>query len=73
MRKFIALAAAACALAACVGQPPIQSVPGLTVIEGQTAMPVPDRGDLVAGDRLALVGPLDTISVNVFGVSRTQP
>ena len=68
MRKIIGLAAAACALAACAGQPPIQSAPGLTVIEGQTAMPVPDRGDLVAEDRLALVGPLDTISVNVFGV-----
>ncbi len=31
-------------------------------------MPVPDRGDLVAEGRIALVGPLDTIAVNVFGV-----
>lgn len=38
------------------------------MIEGQAAMPVPERGDLRAEDRLALVGPLDTISVNVFGV-----
>lgn len=68
MLKFIGLAAAACALTACAGQPPIQSAPGLTVIEGQAAMPAPNRGDLVAEDRLALVGPLDSISVNVFGV-----
>lgn len=31
-------------------------------------MPVPGRGDMVAGDRLALIGPLDTITVDVFGV-----
>ncbi|WP_375291181.1 polysaccharide biosynthesis/export family protein [Qipengyuania sp.] len=68
MRNIVGLAATACMLAACAGQPPIQSAPGLTVIEGQAALPVPDRGDLVAEDRLALVGPLDTISVNVFGV-----
>ena len=69
MRNIVGLAATACMLAACAGQPPIQSAPGLTVIEGRAALPVPDRGDLVAEDRLALVGPLDTISVNVFGVS----
>lgn len=68
MRNYIGLAVAVCALAACAGQPPIQSAPGLTVIDGQTAMPAPDRGDLVAEDRIALVGPLDTITVNVFGV-----
>lgn len=68
MLKFIGLAAAACLLTACAGQPSIQSAPGLTVIEGQSALPAPNRGDLVAEDRLALVGPLDTITVNVFGV-----
>lgn len=68
MRNFIGLAAVACALTGCAGKPPVYSAPGLTVIEGQAAMPVPVRGDLRAEDRLALVGPLDTISVNVFGV-----
>ncbi|MXO54661.1 polysaccharide export protein [Erythrobacter pelagi] len=68
MRNFIGLAAAACMLAACGGQPSIQSTPGLTVITGQAALPVPNRDDLVAEDRIALVGPLDTILVNVFGV-----
>ena len=68
MRNLTGLAAAACLLTACAGQPPIQSAPGLTVIKGQSALPAPDRGDLVAEDRIALVGPLDTITVNVFGV-----
>jgi len=68
MRNLTGLAAMACLLTACAGQPPIQSAPGLTVIDGQSALPAPDRGDLVAEDRIALVGPLDTITVNVFGV-----
>lgn len=68
MRNIVGLAVAALALTACAGEPPIQSTPGLTVIEGRVALPAPGRGDLVAEDRLALVGPLDTISVSVFGV-----
>lgn len=68
MRKFIGVASAALALSGCSGNPPIQSTASLTVIDGQTGLPAPDRADLVAQDRLALVGPLDTISVSVFGV-----
>ena len=68
MRKIASLAMAAFALAACAQQTPIQSTASLTVIEGEASLPAPDRKDLVAGERLALVGPLDTISVNVFGV-----
>ena len=68
MRNIFGMAVAACALASCAGQPPIQSAPGLTVIEGQSALPAPNRNDLVATDRIALVGPLDTIAVNIFGV-----
>lgn len=48
--------------------PPIQSTSYVTVVEGQTVLPAPYREDLIAGDRLALIGPLDAISVNVFGV-----
>lgn len=40
----------------------------MTVITGDSTLPSPDRTDLVASDRLALVGPLDTISVAVFGI-----
>lgn len=68
MWKFIGVASAALALAACSGNPPIQSTANLTVIDGRSDLPAPDRSDLVAQDRLALVGPLDTISVAVFGV-----
>lgn len=67
MRFFSTVAVTALVLSAC-SAPPLRSAPGLTVIEGQSALPIPDRSDLVAEDRLALVGPLDTISVNVFGV-----
>lgn len=68
MWKFIGVASAALTLAACSGNPPIQSTANLTVIDGRSDLPTPDRSDLVAQDRLALVGPLDTISVAVFGV-----
>jgi polysaccharide export outer membrane protein len=40
----------------------------LTVVEGSTILPAPDRGDLTAADRPALIGPLDTIQVDVFTV-----
>ncbi|WP_231726097.1 MULTISPECIES: polysaccharide biosynthesis/export family protein [unclassified Sphingomonas] len=33
------------------------------------ALPEPTRGDLVAADRPALVGPLDTIGIDVYGIS----
>jgi polysaccharide export outer membrane protein len=38
------------------------------VLDGTTELPAPERADLTAGDRLALIGPLDTITVDVFGV-----
>ncbi|WP_254606508.1 polysaccharide biosynthesis/export family protein [Sphingomonas bacterium] len=31
-------------------------------------LPAPERADLTAGDRPALIGPLDTIQINVFNV-----
>lgn len=68
MRSFLCLSAATLVLSACARTPPIQSTSELTVIENSAQMPVPDRGDLVAEGRLALVGPLDTIVVSVFGV-----
>lgn len=40
----------------------------MTVVQGSNALPPPDRGDLVAADRPALIGPLDTIEVTVFGI-----
>lgn len=40
----------------------------LTVVEGSGALPPPNRADLTATDRPALIGPLDTIEVDVFNV-----
>ncbi|MAX00358.1 MAG: polysaccharide export protein [Sphingomonas sp.] len=68
MRRIFVLALASLALASCAGRPPIQSNARLTVVEGETTLPAPDRSDIVAGDRLALVGPLDTIEVSIFAV-----
>ncbi|WP_241491912.1 polysaccharide biosynthesis/export family protein [Sphingomonas endophytica] len=40
----------------------------MTVVQDSTALPAPDRNDLTAADRPSLIGPLDTISVDVFNV-----
>lgn len=54
-------------LAACVHTPPLAPAPGLTIVN-ETALPEPARTDLSAGDRPSLIGPLDVINVEVFGV-----
>lgn len=46
----------------------MQSTERLTVVDGAAALPAPVRTDLVAPDRPSLIGPLDTITVEVFGV-----
>lgn len=56
------------ALSACAGREPIQSTARLTVVEGTSQLPAPVRADLTAADRPSLIGPLDTIQVDVFGV-----
>lgn len=68
MMRMFASVALACALGACARTPPLQSTDRLTVVQGVAALPAPDRGDLVAADRPALIGPLDTIEVSVFGI-----
>lgn len=68
MRKtFISLIMAA-SVAGCAGTPPPQSTAELTVLTDSRELPAPIRGDLTAGDRPALIGPLDTISVDVFNI-----
>lgn len=47
---------------------PLESTQRLTVVQDSTALPAPDRNDLTAADRPSLIGPLDTISVDVFNV-----
>ncbi len=68
MRNFFLSLMVSLGLVGCAGQPPIQSTSDLTVIESSMVLPAPSRGDLDATDRVALIGPLDTITVRVFGI-----
>ena len=68
MRKFCILLLMAGTLAGCAPREPLRSTERLTVIEGSSVLPAPGRGDLTAADRPALIGPLDTIQVDVFNV-----
>ncbi|HEX8415375.1 MAG TPA: polysaccharide biosynthesis/export family protein [Sphingomicrobium sp.] len=68
MRKFFVAVMAASVLAGCGGREPLVSSPRLTVVQDNTTLPAPERGDLIAGDRPALIGPLDTIQIEVFNV-----
>ncbi|WP_286165251.1 polysaccharide biosynthesis/export family protein [Arthrobacter sp. TPD3018] len=38
------------------------------MVQGDVTLPAPTRGDLTASDRPSLIGPLDTIQVDVFNV-----
>lgn len=62
---FVLLAAA---VAGCARTPPPQSSAQLTVIADSQVLPAPTRNDLTVPDRPALIGPLDTILVDVFNV-----
>lgn len=68
MRNIVALAVLAIGLASCAGTPPPQSSAQLTVIPDSRGLPAPNRSDLAAADRPALIGPLDTINVDIFNV-----
>lgn len=68
MRKFTTVLAMAVALSACSKREPLASTSRLTVIPDSGELPAPVRTDLTAGDRPSLVGPLDTILVDVFNV-----
>lgn len=65
--KYSVLLACA-ALAACGGREPLQSTADFTVVRQESVLPAPTRGDLTAEDRPSLIGPLDTIEVDVFNV-----
>lgn len=67
MRTEIFAISLVLALAACGQREPLESTARLTVVQ-QEQLPAPSRTDLTAPDRLALIGPLDTISVDIFGV-----
>lgn len=56
------------ALTGCARREPIVSTERLTVVQDTAALPAPSRQDLTAADRPALIGPLDTIQVDVFNI-----
>ncbi|MFW2850781.1 polysaccharide biosynthesis/export family protein [Sphingomonas sp. TX0543] len=64
----LALLMATAALAGCAGRQALQSTERLTVVKDSTTLPGPNRLDLTAPDRPSLIGPLDTIQVDVFNV-----
>jgi|TARA_R100000049_G_C1951946_1_gene100497 polysaccharide export outer membrane protein len=68
MKTRLLLVLAALLASGCASNEPIRSTENLTVIEGATKLPEPTRADIVAPDRPALIGPLDTIEVDVFNV-----
>lgn len=68
MRNYYSLLMLFLALSACGERRPLESTPRLTVIEGESVLPAPVRADLTAANRPALIGPLDTIEVDIFNV-----
>lgn len=68
MRKFLIASLMATSMAGCAGTPPPQPSAELTVLQDSQGLPPPNREDLTAADRPALIGPLDTIEVDVFNV-----
>lgn len=68
LRPLATVVLALTMLSACARPTPIESSSLLTVIPDSGALPAPRREDLTAADRPALIGPLDTIQIDVFNV-----
>lgn len=68
MHKFCTALLLVICLAGCAKRQPLQSTARLAVVQGSDVLPAPAREDLTASDRPALIGPLDTIQVDVFNV-----
>lgn len=68
MRKLFSGVLLAAALSACAGRPQLESSSRLVVVPGSASLPAPVRTDLTAPDRPSLIGPLDTLQVDVFNV-----
>lgn len=68
MRNLCVVLLPALLLSACAGREQLQSSSRLTVVQNEVVLPAPDRNDLTAADRPSLIGPLDTIQVDVFNV-----
>ena len=67
LRPMFPVLFCALALSACGGGPKLETTPNVTVTR-DTELPAPGRDDLVAPERAAYLGPLDTVVVETFGV-----
>lgn len=70
--KLCAVLFLAAIVSGCGGREPLRSTAELTVVPDASSLPVPSRGDLVAADRPALIGPLDTIEVEVVDIPESS-
>jgi polysaccharide export outer membrane protein len=68
MHKLASALLLVTALSACGGRQPLVTTQRLTVVQDDATLPPPNRNDLTAADRPSLVGPLDTIQIDVFNV-----
>ncbi len=66
-RVWCTLACAAL-LASCADGPALVGRPGLTIVEQQDGLPPPATIDLIAEPRSYVIGPLDRLSVDVYGI-----
>jgi polysaccharide export outer membrane protein len=69
MRSICIVLLLAVAVSACGKKIPLESSSRLTVVKDSGVLPAPNRNDLTADDRPALIGPLDTIQVDVFNIA----
>lgn len=68
MRKICFTVLAMLIVSACARNEPLVSTANLTVVGNSQVLPPPTRQDLTAADRPALIGPLDTIQIDVFNI-----
>lgn len=68
MRTFWMALLFAPIVSGCASDGSLTSSERLTVVENDKVLPAPTRQDLTVADRPSLIGPLDTIQVDVFGI-----
>lgn len=68
MQKIWATLLVMSSLSACASREHIVPTAQLSVVENSQGLPAPTRRDLTTADRPSLIGPLDTIQVDVFNV-----
>jgi polysaccharide export outer membrane protein len=67
-RLILSGLAGALLLASCASDPVLVGRPNLRIVDQQTELPPPATVDLIAEPRAYVIGPLDRLSVDVYGV-----